>query len=84
MEEVLIGKVVHYFGHLEVAAIVLSAELKIGDTIHVKGHVTDFVQKVESIQAEHLVLDKAKAGDNIGIKVKNHAREHDFVYKVVG
>lgn len=84
MEEIQIGKVTHYFGHLGVAAIDLTGELKAGDTIHIKGHTSDFTQKVESIQIEHASVPVAKAGDKIGIKIVEHAREHDAVYRVVG
>jgi translation elongation factor EF-1alpha len=55
----------------------------VGDTIHIKGHTTDFAQKIESIQIENKNVEQAKQGDNIGIKVKEHAKEHDVVYKVV-
>lgn len=84
MEEIQIGKITHYFGHLGVATIDLTGELKVGDTIHIKGHTSDFTQNVESIQIEHANVSVAKAGDKIGIKTKEHAREHDVVYKVVG
>lgn len=84
MEEIQIGKITHYFGHLGVTAIDLTGELKVGDTIHIKGHTSDFTQNVESIQIEHANVSVAKAGDKIGIKTKEHAREHDVVYKVVG
>lgn len=84
MEEVQIGKVTHYFGHLSVAAIELSGELKVGDTIHIKGHTSDFTEKVETIQLEHAEVTSGKAGVNVGINVKEHAREHDIVYKVIG
>lgn len=84
MEEIQIGKITHHFGHLGVAAIDLTGELKVGDTIHIKGHTSDFTQNVESIQIEHANVSVAKAGDKIGIKTKEHAREHDVVYKVVG
>lgn len=84
MEEIEIGKVTHYFGHLGVAAIDLSGELKVGETIHIKGHTSDFTQNVESLQIEHASVVVAKAGDKVGIKTKEHTREHDVVYKVVG
>lgn len=84
MEEIQIGKVTHYFGHLGVVAIDLTGELKVGDTIHIKGHTSDFTQNVDSIQIEHASVTSAKSGDKIGIKTKEHTREHDAVYKVVG
>jgi len=83
MGETEIGKVTHYFNHLNVAAIVItSGELKVGDTIHVKGHTSDFTTTVESIQIEHDQVPVAKPGDNIGVKVPEHAREHDQVFVV--
>jgi putative protease len=83
MKEEKIGIVSHYFSNIGVAAVVLEGELAVGDTIHIKGHTTDFVQKIESIQIENKNVVWAKEADNIGIKVKEHAREHDVVYKVV-
>lgn len=82
MKEVEIGKVTHYFSRLEVAAIELSDHLKLGDKIHIKGHTTDFVQAVESMQIEHQSVTEASAGDSIGLKVKGKVREGDTVYKV--
>jgi putative protease len=83
-EEKEIGKVLHYFGHLSVAALkITSGNLKVGDTIHIKGHTTDFTQTIETIQIEHNQVTEAQPGDDIGIKVKDHVREHDVVYKVI-
>ncbi len=84
MKEQRIGVVSHYFGHAGVAAVVLEDILSAGDTIHIKGHVTDFTQTVDSIQIEHKSISEAKKGEDIGIKVREHVREHDVVYKVVG
>ncbi|HAV43396.1 TPA: hypothetical protein DCX15_05215 [bacterium] len=83
MEE-KIGVVVHYFSHLEVGAINLTdGDLAVGDTIHIKGHTTDLEQKVESMQIEHENVERASKGQSIGIRVKEHVREHDIVYKVI-
>ena len=83
MKEERVGIVSHYYDKIGVAAVVLEGELAVGDTIHIKGHTTDFTQKMESIQIENKNVERAKEGDNIGIKIKEHAREHDIVYKVV-
>jgi len=84
MAEQLIGKVTHYFGKPQVAAIeITDGELAVGDTIHVVGHTSDFTQKIESMQIEHESVQSAKVGDQIGIVVSEHAREHDKVYRVV-
>jgi putative protease len=82
MKEERIGVVSHYFSHLGVAAVVLEGDLAVGDTIHIKGHTTDLMQEVESIQLEHTTIERAKKGEDVGIRVKEHVREHDVVYKV--
>ncbi len=83
MAETKIGTVTHYFTHLNVAAVEISGgELRKGDTIHIKGYTSDFQQTVETLQLEHESIDVAKPGQNVGIKVIEHAREHDAVYKV--
>ena len=83
MTETKIGAITHYFSHLSVAGVAITdGELRIGDTIHIKGHTSDFEQKVESMQIEHDAVEVAKPGDQIGLAVIEHAREHDIVYKV--
>lgn len=81
--EEAIGVITHYYSHLGVAVAQLNkGALKTGDTIHVKGHTTDFTQTVDSMEYEHQHIDQAGAGQNIGLKVIDHAREHDIVYRV--
>lgn len=83
MAEVEIGKVTHFFGKISVAAIeITSGELNVGDTIHIKGHTSDFLQPVDSMQVEHEDVESAKPGDSVGLKVQEHARIGDAVYKV--
>ncbi len=82
MKEERVGVVSHYFGHLGVAAVILEKELSVGDSIHIKGHTTDLTQKVDSIQKEHGSVPQAGKGEDVGIKVGDHVREHDVVYKV--
>ena len=82
MAERKVGRVSHYFGHIQVAAVVLEDELKVGDTIHVKGHTSDFTQTVESMQLDNADIAEAKAGDSIGVKVPDRVRPGDHVYKV--
>jgi translation elongation factor EF-1alpha len=79
-KEKKIGIVDHYFGKIMVAAIKMKAPLKVGDVIHIKGHTTDFEQAVASMQIDHKEILKAKKGDDIGMKVKDHVREGDIVY----
>jgi translation elongation factor EF-1alpha len=77
-----VGKVTHYFTKIGVAVVELSGNLKVGETIRIKGATTDFEQKVKSMQIEHEELQEAQAGQAIGMKVKEHVRESDIVYKV--
>lgn len=84
-EEKKVGVITHYFTKVGVGIINLTdGDLKVGDNIHVKGHTTDFNQTVESMQIEHQNVNEAKRGAQVGIKVKDHVREHDVVYKVIG
>jgi len=80
--EVEIGHVTHYFNKINVAVLSIGAELKVGDTIHILGHTTDFTQKVTSLQIEHKNVDSVKPGDDFAMKVIEPVREHDVVYKV--
>jgi hypothetical protein len=78
-----IGVVTHYYGHLSVAVVKLeSATLRVGDRIHVRGHTSDFSQPVESLQVGHTPVSEVGPNDDFGLKVVEHAREHDVVYKV--
>ena len=83
MAEEEVAVVSHYFDHLAVAALdVTNGELAVGDTIHIKGHTTDFTTTITSMQIEHDNIEKAKKGDAIGIKVSEKVRQHDKVFKV--
>ncbi len=78
----VIGKVTHYFPHVQAAVTKLKAPLAVGDTIKIKGHTTDFTQTIASIQINHVVVDSAKKGDEIGFQVNSRVRQHDIIYKV--
>ena len=82
MPEVEIGKVSDFFAHPVVAGITLTKTIKVGDTIHIKGHTTDMELTVESMQINNVNVPQAKAGDAIGIKVGDRVRRGDTVYKV--
>ncbi len=81
-DEKEIGKVMSYFNHVDVAAVTLTDELKIGDKIHIKGHTTDFEQEVKSMQIDREEVEEAGEGDDVGIKVKERVRPNDVVYLV--
>jgi len=78
-----IGVVVHYWSKIGVAGLrITDEELKVGDTIHIKGHTSDFTQSVESMQIESQPVEIARPGNDVGIKVVEPARGHDEVFRV--
>lgn len=82
--EMKVGKVTHYFTKIGVAIIeVTDGSIKVGDEVHIKGHTTDFRQKVNSMQIEHENVDMTEPGKSIGIKVDEAVRANDLVYKAV-
>jgi hypothetical protein len=82
-QEERIGVVTHYYSHLSVATLRLeSGTLRVGDVIHIRGHTTDFSQRVESLEVNHAAATEVGPNDDFGLKVVQHAREHDAVYKV--
>jgi translation elongation factor EF-1alpha len=76
-----IGQVTHYFGHLSVAAVSLTEPLAVGDRIHIRGHTTDLVQDVGSMEVDHASVEQAGPGDDVALKVDDHVREHDQIYR---
>jgi len=79
-----IGIVTHYYSHLSVAILRLeSGMLRIGDMIHIRGHTTDFSQRVDSLEIDHAPATEVGPNDDFGLKVIGHVREHDVVYKVL-
>ncbi len=82
MERHEIGRVTHFYSKIGVAIIQLDDLLKVGDRIALVGSTTDLEQDVKSIQVEHQSIDQAKAGDLVGLKVKDKVREGDTVFRL--
>jgi selenocysteine-specific translation elongation factor len=82
MSEKIIGTVSDFFAHPVVAGIELTAALKAGDKIRIKGHTTDLEMTVDSMQIDNAHVTEAKAGDSIGVKVSDRVRSGDKVYKI--
>lgn len=78
----VIGKVSHYFDKIGVAALKLTSPLSVGDTVKISGHGSQFSQTVASMQIEHQQVEKAKAGDDVAIKVDQPVKEGDEVTKI--
>lgn len=84
MSEEQIAVVVKFFSKPSVAALeITSGTIKKGDILRYKGHTTDFTEEVLSMEIDNQSVEEAKAGDLIGLKVKERVREHDKVYKVI-
>ncbi len=82
-ELIEVGHVTHYFTKIGVAVIELSDTISVGDRILIKGMTTDVEQAVNSMQIEHANMEKAEAGQSIGLKVNDRVREGDTVYKII-
>jgi hypothetical protein len=76
--------VTHYYGYLPVVAIRLEpgATLRVGDVIHIRGNITDFIQKVEALEINRLPVTEVGPDDNFGLTVVKHVFEHDVIFKV--
>ena len=82
MPELEVGKVVDFFARPVVAGLTLTASLKVGDTIHIKGATTDITMTVQSMQIDNVSVDEAKPGDSVGLKIPDRVRKGDAVFKV--
>ena len=81
-QEVQIGTVSDFFSKPVVAGIELTADLKVGDKLHITGHTTNIELVVESMQIENRNVAQAKVGDAVGIRVPSRVRRGDKVFKV--
>lgn len=81
--KVLVGKVLHYFGNIGVAALSISGELKVGDKISVERPDGEKVleQTVSSMQINKAEVKEAKAGEDVAIKMEGKVHEGNLVYK---
>ena len=81
--DIQIGKITHFYDHIGVGVVVVSNELKVGDTIRVLGDETEFTQVVTSMEIEHEKVQSVGKGTEVAIKLMGPARKGDFIYKVV-
>ena len=80
-QETEIGSVMTYYNNIGVVAIELTGNVKVGDTIVIRGQTTDVEQVIDSMQINLESVQEAKSGDQIGIKVAGKVRKTDRVYK---
>ena len=76
-----VGRILHFFGHINVAVVDVTGTISVGDKIAIKGPTTDIEQTVDSMEIEHAKVKQATAGQSVGMKVKGRVRENDTVYK---
>ena len=76
-----VGHITHFFSKISVVVLELTAPLAVGDRILVKGPSTDFEQIVDSMQIERQNIQRAEAGQSIGLKMMQQAKVRDVVYK---
>lgn len=79
--ETIIGEITHYFPHVRAAVVKLKTPLEAGATIRIKGHTTDFTQKITSIQIDRVPVMKAAKGQEVGVQVNSRVRRKDTVFK---
>lgn len=73
----------HYYEHAGACVVKLDAgPLRVGDTIHVRGHTTDFYQRVDRLERDRVAIDAARSGEEVGVQVSQRVREHDVVYRL--
>jgi putative protease len=84
MAEKRIGEVVKFFSKPSVAAVkIVEGDLVVGDILKFSGHTTDFIDVINSMEVDNKPVQKAVAGDFIGLKVSNRVRPGDEVFKVI-
>ncbi|MEE8508402.1 MAG: EF-Tu/IF-2/RF-3 family GTPase [Myxococcota bacterium] len=77
------GVVTHYYGHVNAGIIrIESGELRVGDTIHIRGTTTDFYQRISQMELEHQNVAVARVGQVVGIQLSQRVREGDEVIRV--
>jgi len=77
-----IGRVFNFFEKIMVAAIEISGNLKLGDTLRFVGAGHDFTEVVDSMQVDGKNVASAKSGDKIGIKISEKINKGAKVYRV--
>lgn len=74
-----VGKVLHYWKEIGVAAIKIVSEIKIGNDLLIVGKNTYHEVRVENMQISHREIQKAEKGQEVAIKLPL-CRENDEVY----
>jgi putative protease len=72
--------VTHYYSQVDAAVVrVGPGVLRTGDTVHFRGHTTDFYQRLDRLEVDHQPVQVAIAGQVVGVHVSQRVREGDTV-----
>lgn len=82
MAEEHVGTITHYFAKPEVGVVKLTAEIRIGDVLRIRGHTTEIEQEITSLEVDHGAVESAAAGTEVAFKVSDRVRKGDDVYKI--
>lgn len=82
MTEKKIGEITNYFQHVKAAAIKLTAPLKVGDKIAIRGGEKNIEMDVKSMQIDRADVKAAKKGDEIGLLVPEDVHKGYKVFKL--
>lgn len=80
--KLFVGEVVHFFSNVNVGVIRIKKEgLQVKEEIFFEGTTTKFKQKIKSMQINHIPIEDARVGEEVGLQVKKRVRVGDLVYK---
>jgi translation initiation factor IF-2 len=79
---VWIGRITKFFGKINVAAIELTASLRVGDEIEIVNEGSTVRQRVASMQINRTNVMEAGNGDDVGIKIDGQVAEGSSVYRI--
>lgn len=73
-----IGTVLHYYAQARGAIVQLErGEVHLGDAVHIRGHTTDFYDRIEELKIDDRPVEVARCGQTVGIRVSRTVREND-------
>lgn len=81
MADTKVGEITHYYDRIGVAVVKVLAPIKVGDRIKIVSGDQEFEQDLTSMQIEHENVEKAKKGDDVGLKLDQPVKKGE-IYKV--
>lgn len=76
-----VGKIKHYYPNKQVAEVLLSSNLKIGNKISIIGEDTGIVEfEIKSMEIDNKKIKKASSKQLVGIELPSAVRKGDEVY----